>query len=194
MATIQASFANAAEFFNTLLEAIAVFLILDFRSGSWLTAAHDAINGTSLQPLETNDGDCRRLSKHPIDAAVTRNLCLLDRLAFAPVVPFIEQGIKCGSTSAFAVLAAGGFIIGAQWLVSDLAAEFCGNMLGCGSKTLPSRRRASAPLRSAGACVPVSQILGEVVRHNGAVQIFSQPQLTPPFFDPRLRILLADSF
>jgi hypothetical protein len=98
--------------------------MLDFRSGSWLTAAHDAINGTSLQPLETNDDDCRWLSKHPIDGAVTRNLCLLDRLAFAPVVPFIEQGVKCSSTSAFAVLAAGGFVIGAQWLVSDLAAEF----------------------------------------------------------------------
>jgi hypothetical protein len=74
----------------------------------------------------------------------------------------------------------------------------CGNRSGSGSRTQPNRGRADAPPRSAEAGVPASQIFGEVARHevrgDGPVQIVSQPQLTPPFFHARLRILCADSF
>jgi len=40
----------------------------------------------------------------PINGAVARDLRLLDRAALAPVVPFIEQGVKRGGVSASAVL------------------------------------------------------------------------------------------
>jgi hypothetical protein len=61
------------------------------------------------------------LPERPINAAIARDLCLLEQLAPALVVPFIEDGVERGRPSAPAISAAGSFVTGAQWLVGNLA-------------------------------------------------------------------------
>jgi hypothetical protein len=80
---------------------------------------------------------------------------------------------------------------------SQFRSLVCDNISGCRNRTRLSLRRAFGFPRSAHAGVGKSQILGKVARHNlwsyRPIQVVSQPQLTPPFFDPRLRIFAADA-